>query len=467
MSYEAVQLQLVGNNVLRINHPSLPATPASFLTTANSAGGTSLTVRDNNGFTNGDLILVGDYGTEQAEIKQVNGAVSAGTSLTTTAMTFAHAVDTMVRKILFDKIEIYGNSSSSSSGSTLITTINIDPTSPFTEYVVTGTTYAYYGVRAIRSVATTYNGDYSDFIQSSGYDTDMVGFIIARAFEATGMEVQADGKYSRQWAYDQIFLGEQDVAKARKKWSWLQEFSYDAGNVTLGVNHFTAPTNMSDKNSPRAIQGLRLGTGKHLTYMSKAEYDALFQNTARTTVGTTYVAAAGTVILTDSRDFTDAGSFNAYTNNTIDSVSYTTNTRATNTLTGVTSNDSGATAGDPVWQNEPAGVPQRFTIFEGEIYFDMVPDLTANLVGTNIWLDYYKKITRVNSDGDTITVPDSLCIQFWLETQIKRSKSNGTIAADDASWIGYQRLKKQLSDLEVGGQGVSFVPEYMQDYEYH
>lgn len=471
---ESVQFKIIKDSILQIDHQSLPSTPATFLTAAVSAGGTTLTVRDNAGFSNssgGDLVLIGNFGDERSEIKVINGAVTAGTSLTTTAMTFDHPINTPVRKILFDKIEVYGNSTATSAGSSARTNspVTIDASSLYTEFVVVdGNEAAFYGVRPIRSVATTYNGSYSDFIAATGFTSGTVGFIIDQAFKATTTDIAQTGKYSKQWAYDQIFLGEQEVSKELKKWSWLQQFEYDAGNVTLGVNHFTLPTDLADRNTPKQIQGLRIGTGNNLSYMTKSEYEYLYQNAATTTVGTTYIAAAATIVLTDSRDFTASGGINVYTGtNTIDSVSYTTNTRSTSTLTGVTSNDNGGTAGEPVWQGEPQGKPSRYTIYEGEVYFDAVPDTTTDLVGTNIWLDYYKTVTRVDSDGDSITVPDPLCIQYWLETQIKRSKNNGNIAADDTSWIGYQRAKKKLLDLETSGQGTYLVPSFYEDITYY
>ena len=469
MAYEALQLHALRDNVLQVSHPSLPSTPDTYLTTENAAGATSLTVRDNMAFANGDLILIGTFGDEQAEIKKVNGAVSAGTTLTTT-----HPVNTPIRKIIYDKIEVYGNTSASSSGATQLnsaTAIDIDPTAPFTEYIMTAaeaSTYTYFGARGIRSVATTYNGAFSDFIAAAGYSTDTVGFIIKAAFDAVGESVRPDGKFSRQWAYDQIFLGEQDVAKERKKWSWLQQFEYDMGNVSLGMRSMALPSDIDDANTPRAIQGLRIGTGENLLYITKSEYEGIFQNVAYTTVGTTYAAGANTIILTDSRDFQDAGAINVYNaTNGIDNVSYTTNTRSTSTLTGVTQNDDGGTAGDHVWQGEPQGRPSRYTVYEGNVYFDAVPDeATTNLVGANVWLDYYKKVTRVNSDGDTLTVPDPYCIQLWLESMIKKAKAGGKLDEKDTSWINYLIRRKRLIDNESSGQGVYLVPSVLNDEYY-
>lgn len=466
MAYEALQLQLVRDNVLRISHPSLPIIPSTYLTAVAAAAAVTLTLRDNMGFSNalgGDILLIGNFGDERSEIKEVDGAIVAGTSLTVTALTFAHPIGTPVKKIIFDQIEVYGNTTASSTGATLITTIAIDPTAPYTEYIVSGATYAFYGARGIRSTATAYQGTYSDFISSSGFDPNTVGFIIKAAFEAVGEEVRPEGLLSRQWAYDQIYLGELDVSKELKKWSWLQEFEFDAGNITLGMRSLTLPTDMDDRNTPRSIQGLRIGVGENLTYISKSEYEALFQNVAFTTVGTTYVAGAASIVLTDSRDFETSSSINVYTGTAIDNVAYTTNTRSTNTLGGVTSNDNGGTTGDPVWQGESQGKPSRYTVYEGSIYFDTVPDNTANLIGSNIWLDYYRRVTRINTDGDTISVPDSLCIQLWLEAMIKKHKAGGMLLVDDSSWAGYLQRKQRLINNEVSGQHTVLVPSMVDD----
>ena len=462
--FEALQVSLVGNRVVRVDHPSLPVIPATYLSASSAAAATSLTVRDNIGFLNTDFIIIGNFGDSRTELKRINAAINPGTTFGCTATTFAHAVNSPVRKIIYDKVEIYGNSTASSPGATLITTVDITPNADFTEYVDTGTTFAFYGARGIRSVATTFNGSYSDFISATGFASDTVGFLIQRAFESTGEKVRASGVLSKQWAYDQIFLCEQDISKELKKWSWLQEFEADMGNIALGDNSYALPTDISDDNTPKAIQGLRIGTGNNLTYITKAEYEHLFQNVAQSSVSTTYSAGATSIVLTDSRDFNDSGAINVYTGTSIDNVSYTTNTKSTNTLGTVTSNDSGGTALDPVWQGESQGLPQRYTIYEGVLYFDTVPDNSTNLIGANIWIDYYKKVVRVDTDGDTLTVPDPLCVQNWLEAMIKKAKTGGMLDLNDSAYIEYLRRKDRMIKLEVSGQSTNLTPSYFEDY---
>lgn len=462
--YESTQLSLVGNNVIRIDHPSLPSVPETYLTSSGAAAATVLTVRDNFGFANSDLILVGAFGDSRTEIKRINVAPNAGTTLGCTATTFAHVLNIPVRKILFDRIEVYGNSTASSTGSTLIATIDITPGADYTEYVVSGTTYDFYGVRPIRAAATAYNGTYSDFISASGFSTNTVGFVIQRAFEAVGEKIRAGGVFSKQWAYDQIFSGEQEVAKELKKWSWLQEYEYDMGNVTLGDNSYALPTNISDANTPKAIQGLRIGTGNNLTYISKAKYEYLFQNVAQTTLSTALVDTATTVGLTDSRDFaTSVGAINIYSGGVVDNVSYVSNAKSTGILSGVTNiNTGGDDNASPVWQNEAQGLPERYTVFESSLYFDTVPDNTIDLIGSNIWIDYHKNVTRADSDGDTLTVPDPSLIQAYLEAMIKKAKAGGSLDLTDPSYLEFLDKKKKLIRLETSGQSTNLVPDFFE-----
>ena len=456
---------MVGGNVIRVDHPSLPTSPVTYLTSAASAADTVLTVRDNFGFANLDLILIGQYGDSRSEVKRITVSPNTGTTIGCVAVSFAHAVNIPIQKVLFDKVVILGNSTAVSDGATTIATIDFTPNADYTEYVNTGTAYNFYGVRFIRQAATAYDGSYSDFIPASGFATDTAGYVIQRAFETVGEKLRPSGTLSKQWAYDQIFLCEQDVAKELKKWSWLQEFEFDLGNVTLGVNTVNLPSNISDKNTPKTIQGLRIGTGDNLTYISKSEFESLYQNVAQTTLVATLVDTATTVALTDSRDFSSsAGSISIYSDDTIDTISYTSNDKATGVLTGATEIKTG---GDdylsPVWQNEQRGLPERYTVYEGAIYFDTVPDNTPNLIGSNIWLDYYKKVVRVNSDGDTLSVPDSLLVQNWLEVGIKRAKSGGNLDQNDPSYTEFLRRKDRLVKLEVSGQSTNLIPAFYDD----
>jgi hypothetical protein len=453
MAYVAPSVNLVGNNLIRINHPGL-LEPKTYLTVLANAGETTLTVAGNAGFSNTDpqdLLLFGALGTENAEIKRINGAISAGTSLTVQALTFAHGIDTPVNKILFDQVEISGAATAAGS-KTVIDTINIRVGDSVTDFVVTGSTYAYYFVRFKNSLSTTpYFGDYSDALLAAGFDPKNVGFIIRNAFENVG-EKPGEGIFGYQWIYDQIYLGELEVTKTLPRWSWLRIDDYDAGNSATGDSGFTLPTNIEDKRTNKSILGVRIGTGENMNYIDQAEFQSRRNGVALSTLSVTATIGATSFTLADSRDYADAGSVNIAGT----TYAYTLNTRSTGVLSGITAIPAEITAGANVWQNVTFAEPFEYTVTDGEVKFTY--PVSSSFNGMNYWIDYYSTVTRVNSDGDTITVNDPYLIQLWLEMKIKAKKDAGKLSANDFTVLEYQKRSALLIRNERSGQSLSLVP---------
>src|SRR5690242_8483423 len=82
----------------------------SALTAAATAGSNvTLTLADNNGFANGDFIVIGVEGSETAELQQINQAVTAGTSVRVATLRFAHVADEPVVKYRYNQRKFYGS----------------------------------------------------------------------------------------------------------------------------------------------------------------------------------------------------------------------------------------------------------------------------------------------------------------------------------------------------------------------
>jgi len=192
MSYQPPQVERVRDNVIRVYHPE-PIEPKTYLTADLAAAGTSLTVADNQGFADNDPILLGTYGAEGTEIIDENGAVSAGTALTTAAVTFAHEKDTPVQKLLFNKFRVSGAATVGGT-KTAIATTNIVPSGEYTDYVVAGTTYAFYFVQYYNDYATVaFYGAYSGAIAATDFESNTVGFARRNAFNAVGTKFDNNG----------------------------------------------------------------------------------------------------------------------------------------------------------------------------------------------------------------------------------------------------------------------------------
>src|SRR3990167_3862493 len=168
MAYELAPLVQARDNVIRVQHPNIEGSTKTYIGTAIAASGTALTVRDTAGFAQNDYVLAGKYGSDQAEIVRITAAFSAGPSLPVSAVTFAHPIDTPITKVLWNRIEIVGNATNTTTGATSIVTTAITPSEDYTEYVNTGTTYAFYFVR-YNNEQTAANSSYSDGVRQTGY----------------------------------------------------------------------------------------------------------------------------------------------------------------------------------------------------------------------------------------------------------------------------------------------------------
>lgn len=125
------------------------------MTAAAAAAATTLTIAgvDTNAWADNDYLIVGEIGSDNAEIMQANGAVSDGTSLTIDrsgaagGLRFAHSIGEPVYRIDYNRVEFNRNTTDSTSGVTVLTTIEIQPDDEFTRYEDTANTTGYGFVR--------------------------------------------------------------------------------------------------------------------------------------------------------------------------------------------------------------------------------------------------------------------------------------------------------------------------------
>lgn len=451
MAAQQPQLELVRDNLLRIFHPRL-LTPSTYLTADVAAAGVTLTLANNDGFTDKDPVLLEGFGHPLAEIKAASATPSLGTSLSVAAVSFAHGINTPVYRLPFDQVEISGTNTSGGSKTT-IATVDINPTAPYTEYnIAGGTSYSYYYVRFKNSLAASpFFGDYSDEIESTDFGVRTIGAIRRMAFGNLGV-TYGEGAFTQDWVYDQIYQCESDVLKVKEAWSEMVVLDYDAGSVTTGMPRIALPSNIDLTKNNRGVLGVRIATGSNLDYLDWKGFQEEMDGTAYTTLASTAAIAATTLVLTDSSDFADSGTV------TIAEVdyTYTTNTRSTNTLSGLTALSAEITAGAHVWQNVTFGDPSAFVVKDGYIYFDCA--LASDYSGQTVWLDYYKTAVRPNSDGDTVSFNDALLYVKFLEVAIKKRRANGEISLSDESLLKFNDIKKQLAMRDKPVNTVRIVP---------
>ena len=464
MSYERPRIIGVRGRTITIAHLQLPSEVSTFLTADLAASGTALTVLDNAGFAQDQLILLGHVGVEQTEIKKVNAAVTDGTSLTSTAVTFGHTTGAPVRRVLFDQWRIYGNSTNSSTGATLVATIDMQMDALVTTYVNTGTEYNFYLVLPIDSLNSVVGDTYSDGVSNStAYAENTVGSIIRKALRAA--KAERGGDIDDQFLFDEINDGLQDFATRLKRWSFLQNFNYVLGQAQRGTISYTLPTDIGDTNSIKSILDVRVGPARGLTYLDKKAWEKETEDLIYTTTTSQATSGATSLNITNSYDFDDSGTVHVYVSGTQYALTYTGVTRSATAgvLTGIPASGTGSisttiASGTNVFQDEREGVPKYFTVFDGSLYIYPMADATED--NTNVYLDYYTSKTAVDSAGDVIEPPRYDAIKHWLTWKI-RSLNNaaGQLDMKDGDKLMYEDMLINTIRREVSGQKYKMIPK--------
>ena len=159
----------------------------TFLTAAVAVAGTSLTVQAVNadvgsGSTWADnvYLILGEIGSPTAEILQMNGAASDGTSLTIDqsgagGCRFAHSIGEPVYRLDFNQVEFSRNTTDTTTGASVLATQLIQPDEEYTRYEDTTNTTGYGFVRFYNSTTAAFSS-YSDGVNyeasgnASSYD---------------------------------------------------------------------------------------------------------------------------------------------------------------------------------------------------------------------------------------------------------------------------------------------------------
>jgi len=168
---------------LTITNPALEDFEETMLTKPVAVGDTVLNVLSGRGFKKNDILLIGNYGEENAEIVYVSDTVDPTDTTITLAqgLRFAHSVNTPVRFMPFDKFRIYISTDGGVSYN-LADTIPIAPDSNQTIYVSPAAPTALFKVASYNS-KTYFEGPLSDAISGMGLGFSQIGRILDRVYD--------------------------------------------------------------------------------------------------------------------------------------------------------------------------------------------------------------------------------------------------------------------------------------------
>jgi hypothetical protein len=424
----------------------------TYLTAEGTAAASTLTVKSITAFAINQILLIEDIGTENAEIVKTHASTApTGSTVTlSAALAKTHPVGSKVYIIAFDQVVLYHATALAGSKTALTLNsgvVSLQPDVRIQRYKETEFTTGFYVARYKESIGGTFS-DYTDYITYNGWATNTVGYMIDTALRE--LKLTLSDIISRFDCYTWLTEMLREVEGKQVRWPDHYAFNAILGQTTAGNNVTAMPTDAYDTESNKSLLAVRVGTGAPLNYLDPIEFDELFDGIETTTTRSSTSVGATTLPLTNSYDFPTSGSVSFYVSGTLYSVTYTGVTRdtaagATGALTGVPASGTGSVSiiipsGTYIWAGASFGTPTDFTIRNTNIETYPVPD-ASNL---NIYADYAKVATTIDSDGDTIDLQRFDMAQNYLTWRIKmKARNDNNLDQNDGYCIKY---KEKLND---------------------
>ena len=409
----------------------------TYLTAAADSGDTDLTVRaiDTNAWADDDWVIVGEIGSSNAEILQVNDAsLTDGTTLTidnagSGGCRFDHAVGEPVYRIDYNQIKFY-RATTESGSKTLLATKEIQPDDLETRYDDTSNTTGFGFVRFYNSTTAIYS-PYSDAIPYTGRAHNTLAGMITRIrknlleseidnyvedteIADTINEIQRDIINEWLWSFNQVTRSQSRVA---------DQFAYDVDSDIKTVHSVrvdTQPIRMMSQTQWERFHwdtDTSSDTQSHATVWNNELH--LYPRPASAAASTTLdgnISAAATTITVDSTTSFERGDYFRFQIN--DEVIYATGSTAT-TFTGCLRGQEGTTA---------------TTHTDGDTVTELDIVVTGQKVASNL-----------ENQNDTTVVPEPKVIIDGATAHLAHTKLRDS-ALGDRYDLKYQAGFKNLKD---------------------
>ena len=447
---------------LFIQFPDISENEKTFLSADEASAQTTLSVISGRNFAANEYVLIGNIGEEKAEIRKVSSQTD--TTLVVDALLFAHSRGTKIQFIPYNQIVV---SRSTDAGVTYTSLSAVDIRPDSSETYIQRTSDAstdYYKYRFYNSTSTLYNS-YSDPVIATGFADNSVWSIKKRALTQLGEKI--GDVITDEFLNEALWEGrrELDNEESIGRWSFRIKRNANVGSIIPGTYQLTLPTDLRNPNTNQHILSLRIGqSGQPLDYQDIVRFNKNYYGIQHTTLNGAVADTDTSIVLTDSGDFDESGTIKVAAVSvvtTIDSIDYTANAEATNTISGVTGIQTGGhTTGMDVWQNASFGLPTAYTIDGENKKAEFNCPFDDDYAGENIYLDYYTILLERDSDSDLLDEPQYDLFIDFLKWKIKYKKSNGTLSpTSDGDFLLWEKKKKAFINKEHTGQDIYFTPD--------
>lgn len=219
----------------------------SYLSTNYLSGVTSLTIKNSAGFAANDYILLGEFGTESAEVVQVSN-VSATHVLTVGATKFSHSESTRVTIIPYNQVRFYHTTTATdatptSSGNAIDDFNDINADSYYSTIKDTTNTTGF-GWFIFYNETTTKASTVSNAIPYAGFTENSVKKVLDRFFSALNNKESSliSNEEAFSWLNEAYSIAVNELNLVNDEY-YVAE-AYDL-TTTSGTTEYDVPTNFS------------------------------------------------------------------------------------------------------------------------------------------------------------------------------------------------------------------------------
>ncbi len=414
----------------------------TYLSADIAAASGTLTVDSITGFAIDKVILIGEVGSENAEIIKTHGSTApSGSTITLLSNTvYAHTQGTKVYLIDYDQLEV-SHADTATGTKTVLSTFAIQADQLETQYTDTAETAGYYFTRWKNTIDTAYSS-YSDAIPYAGFATNQVGKVIEYALKRNKLDTFTDN-VDHDFCIDEINSCLKYIRGKRKKWHRLQSFDYALGQTEQGEWAFTPPATMWGY-SNKSILDIHLEGETSLDYKDEREWNDMLDNTIYDTLASAGTVADKTLTLDDSYSFQDSGTVMCRG----DEIDFTANATTTGILT-CSALENALADGSMVWKGDyEVGMPEYYTIKDGKVYIYPIPSSSYDNI--NIMIDYWLEAPEIDSDGDTLDVSRFDMVKHWLVWAIRgQVKNDGLRDPSDSDYLMFEQMLRDALKIEA------------------
>ena len=376
-----------------------------------ASAGTTLKVKNTEGYSANDFIILGAIGSEKTEIKKIT-TVDSVTQFTVAATSFAHNADDPVSYTPYDQIRFASATSKTGTKTQQGSAVDLEVDDFVTETNLASVTSGYVFARYYNSYGAGSYSNYSPAVAVIGFAENSLRYIIdlarLRTKELTENLVTDDDLLNMAKECSDI------IETLRKKWGFTQK-SY-AFDLTAGVQSYYKPSYLE---GPESIERIFLGIdNKDLDYLDNKDFWYEMRSIPKTITTAQIVPNATTINVKDTSAFGTTGTLAL---NRETDIVYT--GKGYRSFTGVTGVTYTHTASTEVFVASDLDQPTKYTWWNDHVLVFLPPD---KFYGGN--MEYYQTIPRMtNVTIETIVPMPSLFI-WYLMSEIFELRDNTTRA---------------------------------------